>query len=98
MVMLIAQPDVEETLKAERRASGTDRWDEVWDGVYFMSPLPNIEHQYLVGMISAIFQIVLNEGKLGTAYPGVNVSDLEDDWTHNYRCPDIAVVMQGNPA
>ncbi|MBI3862807.1 MAG: Uma2 family endonuclease [Planctomycetia bacterium] len=98
MVMLVVEPRLEETLKAERRASGADRWDEVWDGVYFMSPLPNIEHQLFVGMLTATFQNVLDAGKRGTAYPGINVSDREDDWAQNYRCPDVAVFLTGSPA
>lgn len=98
MVMLVAEPHVEETLKAERRASGADRWDEVWDGVYFMSPLPNSEHQLVVGMIFVIVQGVLQEGNLGIAFPGINVSDREDDWTKNYRCPDVAVFLKGSSA
>ncbi len=31
-------------------------------------------------------------------YPGVNVSDDPFDWTTNYRCPDVAVFLPGNPA
>ncbi len=28
----------------------------------------------------------------------MNVSDRDDDWTQNYRCPDLAVVMPGSAA
>ncbi|HEY3964831.1 MAG TPA: Uma2 family endonuclease [Planctomycetaceae bacterium] len=98
MVMLVVEPQLEEALKAKRRASGGDRWDEVWDGVYFMSPLPNIEHQLLVGMLTMAFQEVLNESNLGIAFPGINVSDRETDWVNNYRCPDVAVFLHGSPA
>ena len=31
-------------------------------------------------------------------FPGVNVSDREVKWTKNYRCPDVAVFLPGNPA
>ena len=34
----------------------------------------------------------------GKVYPGLNVSDREDDWTQNYRCPDVAVYLKANPA
>ena len=36
--------------------------------------------------------------RLGKVYQGVNVSDRDDDWTKNFRCPDVAVYLTGNPA
>jgi len=98
MVMLVAEPHLEEQLRRERQESGADRFDEVWEGVYHVSPIPNIEHQLIVGRLYVILQSVLDAGGLGIAFPGVNVSDREQDWTHNYRGPDIAVVLKGNPA
>ena len=26
--------------------------------------------------------------------PGANITDLEEDWTHNYRCPDVVVFLK----
>jgi Uma2 family endonuclease len=31
-------------------------------------------------------------------FAGCNVSDREVDWAYNYRCPDVAVYLKGNPA
>ena len=45
MSLLVSDPELKERLLAERRASGGDRYDEVWDGVYVMSPLADDEHQ-----------------------------------------------------
>jgi len=98
MVMLVAEPHLEEQLRRERKESGADRFDEVWEGVYHVSPIPNIEHQMIVGRLCVIFQVVLDPGGLGTAFPGVNVSDREEGWNHNYRGPDVAVVLKGNRA
>jgi Uma2 family endonuclease len=98
MVMLVAEPYLEEQLRRERKESGADRFDEVWEGVYHVSPIPNIEHQLIVGRLCAIFQAVLDAGGLGTAFPGVNVSDREQGWTDNYRGPDVAVVLKGSRA
>ncbi|QDV38812.1 Uma2 family endonuclease [Tautonia plasticadhaerens] len=95
MAMLVLDSQVEDRLREERERSGADRFDEVWDGVYVMSPLANNEHQGLASGISAVLQIVLNWGELGEVFAGVNVSDREDDWDHNYRCPDIAVYLKG---
>jgi Uma2 family endonuclease len=85
-------------LRAQRKAWGVDQFDEVWEGVYLMSPAPNIEHQQIVARLVAIIQAVLDAGGGGTALPGINVSDREDDWSQNYRCPDVAVILQGGLA
>jgi Uma2 family endonuclease len=98
MVMLVAEPGLEEQLKAERRESGSDRFDEVWEGVYCVSPIPNIEHQFIVGRLVTVFQAIIDAGDSGMAFPGVNVSDREEGWEHNYRGPDIALVLEGCPA
>jgi Uma2 family endonuclease len=60
-----------------------------------MSPLSDIQHQILATRIAAIIQIALGPGEPGIAIAGVNVSDREDNWTKNYRCPDVAVVLKG---
>jgi Uma2 family endonuclease len=82
----------------QRRASGNDRWDEVWDGVYILMPNPNIEHQGIAGRLLMVFGQVIEWPGLGRVFPGVNVSDRLDDWTQNYRCPDVAVYLNGNTA
>src|SRR4051794_26484291 len=98
MSLLVLDPVESEKLKAQRIEAGSARWDEVWDGVYVMSPLPNVEHQALVARLFFILQTVIGEPGMGTVFPGVNVSDRDDDWTHNYRCPDVAVFLRGGLA
>ena len=95
MGTLVLDPHVERKVRAERAASGADRWDEVWEGVYVMSPLPNNEHQEVVGKLTTVLEISLGWTGLGDVRPGVNVSDRDDDWTQNYRCPDVAVFLRG---
>src|SRR5947209_856377 len=72
--------------------------DEVWDGVYVTSPLPNNEHQVLAAELWLVFRTVLAAAGGGRAYNGLNVSDREDGWLKNYREPDVAVILPGNPA
>ena len=98
MTTLITDPHLEESLKAQRRAWGGDRYDEVWDGVYIMSPLPNVQHQELVSGLVGALREVLRPPVGGNVYPGINLSDRVDDWEHNYRCPDVAVFLPGNLA
>lgn len=98
MNLVVCDPQDAARLIAERRALGLDRFDEVWDGVYVMPPMPNDEHQQIVARLTAIFQDLIGWPGLGEVRPGVNVSDRLEDWTHNFRCPDVAVFLRGNPA
>lgn len=98
MAVLVFDPSLEERLKAEREASGADRYDEVWEGVYMMAPLANNEHQDLQAGLSGVFQSVIVWAGLGRAQSGANVSDREAGWEHNYRCPDVVVVLNGGAA
>lgn len=48
MTLVVNDLSLVERLKTERRQTGADRFDEVWEGVYMMAPLANNEHQELV--------------------------------------------------
>jgi Uma2 family endonuclease len=98
MATLVLDRDLEERLKAERRASGADRHDEAWDGVYHMSPPAGDEHQEIVARFSGILSNTIDLPALGSVRAGVNVSDREEDWQTNYRIPDVAVFLAGTAA
>ena len=97
MATLITDPELEEQIRAERAEWGGDRYDEVWEGMYLMNPIPNPEHMDLVGGLVWAFKNALVSGS-AMVYPGINVSDRTADWTKNYRCPDVAVVLPGGIA
>jgi Uma2 family endonuclease len=93
MVTLITDPRLEEELKAQRQAWGGDKFDEVWEGVYVMSPLPNVVHQQIAArLVIALGEVVVLTGR-GEVFPGVNLSDRAEDWKYNYRAPDVAVFL-----
>ena len=94
MTTIIHDTFVEERLKAERAASGADRYDEVWENVYMMAPMPNHEHQLLVGRFTRVLDEVVTDAELGEVVPGVNVSDRVSGWGTNYRVPDVAVFLK----
>jgi Uma2 family endonuclease len=98
MSVLVLDPGLQKRLIKQRRRSGADRWDEVWDGVYVMSPLPNDGHQKIVTFLTFILQGVIGEPGLGEVRPGINVSDRDKKWKQNYRCPDVAVILRGGRA
>ena len=80
MAMLVLDPYVEDHLVAQRKASGADRYDEVWERIYMMTPIPNTEHQFLLGRLTALLLEVIGGPKRGIVCPGVNLSraDIED--------------------
>jgi Uma2 family endonuclease len=98
MPVLVTDPDLESHLINDRKNGGDDRFDEVWEGVYIMAPLPNDEHQDLQANFVAALKDLFGWDSLARIRAGVNVSDRAEGWTHNYRCPDVAVFLPGNPA
>jgi Uma2 family endonuclease len=96
MAILVTDHRLEERLKAEREVSGADRYDEVWEGIYMITPMPT-EHQYLVARMTAVLLEVIGGPELGMVCPGVNLSreDIED-WTQDYRVADVAVLLPGS--
>ncbi len=96
MKLLILEPKTRSALIRERRRVGADRQDEVWNGVYVMSPNPNNEHQELVGNLTTCLVLAIQYTGLGKVLPGGNVSDQDTDWKQNYRCPDVLVFLKGN--
>ena len=98
MAMLSVNPVDLAHLIRERRECGGDRYDEVWDGVYVMSPLADNEHQRLALALSSAIHTALGSTEDIQVFPGCNVSSRSQRWKRNYRCPDVAVFLPGNPA
>ena len=98
MTVILTDPWLEERLRKERRATGADRYDEVWEGVYMMAPMPGDEHQELVFGFNLALGIAIAMKGLGRVRPGVNVSGRSDDWESDYRCPDVAVFLNDGKA
>lgn len=94
----ILEPLLFKELIRERQARGIDKYDEVWNGVYVMSPLASNPHQRLVTRFTVIFDTVLDGPICGEVLPGANVSDRRKGWEYNFRDPDITVVLEGSRA
>ena len=98
MPRVILQPEQFKRLLRRRRAMGGDLYDEVWDGVYVMSPLADNQHQKIGLDLATAFKMAdLGEPEV-QIFHGTNVSDRREGWRKNYRCPDVAVFLPGNPA
>ncbi len=94
MATFISDPELEKKLRAAREAMGSDRYDEVWEGVYMMAPMPDDEHQELVALLTSILVEVVRWPGLGEVRPGVNVSNQREDWKQDYRAPHVAVFLK----
>jgi Uma2 family endonuclease len=98
MAALILDKSTERRLIARRRRLGIDRFDEVWEGVYVMSPPADIEHFGAAKDLAAVLTIVVKWAGLGEVFAGVAISDRKQDWKRNFRVPDVTVFLKGNPA
>jgi len=94
----VLDPYVEEQILAERTGSDGDQYDEVWEGVYVMTPLPNNDHQVLVGEFAFVLGEAVGRVGLGQVFPGVNLSDRDEGWGKNFREPDVAVFLRDGRA
>jgi Uma2 family endonuclease len=96
--VLIHDPRVAKEFILTRQQREVDRFDEVWEGVYVVPPLARNPHQSLGTALSSIlFQVIDLEGR-GTVHAGANVSDRRSHWEHNFRCPDVVVVLKDSQA
>jgi Uma2 family endonuclease len=98
MTALITDPALERRMIARRRHLGIDRFDEVWDGVYIMAPAADNEHSRVSTNLGAAFVESIERPGLGLCFTGPNISDRKVGWAKNFRCPDVAVFLNGNTA
>jgi len=97
MAVLVTDPRLEERLIEQRRATGADHHDEVWEGIYMMAPFPTSEHQDIAAELVAILREVIDRPGLGKAFGGVNLAGEQEDWRDDYRVPDVVVFLHGGP-
>jgi len=86
--------DMPEHWLAERKRSGAERFDEMWEGVLHMSPSPNYGHQALVLDLASFLKRHWARPHGGEVIHEINVVPPEDeaDWIRNYRIPDVVVL------
>jgi Uma2 family endonuclease len=96
--MLVLDHWTESRIREERAISGAAHFDEVWDGVYIVSPAPNNTPQRLLSQLDRIFGAAIDDDGLGQVVQTVNVSDRSEDWVQNFRIPDLAVFLRGTSA
>jgi Uma2 family endonuclease len=98
VALVSLEPNELKRLVRQRRDSGADRFDEVWDGVYVMAPLADNEHQRLGLKLAIGLTDAVGSPDTIQIFAGCNVSDQATRWKRNYRCPDLAIFLPGNTA
>ncbi|WP_435016555.1 Uma2 family endonuclease [Tundrisphaera sp. TA3] len=96
--LVVLDPEDLKQIIRRRRKTGADRYDEVWDGVYVMSPIADNNHQRLASQFVIAIDGALKPQINAIVLAGTNVSDRKVKWQKNYRVPDVAVFLPGNPA
>ena len=96
--VLVCDTLLSEQLIKDRQERGIDQHDEVWEGVYMMSPLANLEHQFIAFELAHAFRSGLGRDTGALILVGVNVSDRDENWKHNFRCPDVAAYLKDTAA
>lgn len=98
MPTLVTDQLLSEELIEQRRQSGADRYDEVWEGMYVMHAYPGDEHQKIVNRLSVALTYLVEDSGEGEVRPGVNLAADASDWRHDYRCPDVVVFLNQSTA
>ena len=98
MAIMVLDPYVEQQVLAARVGSDGNQYDEVWEGVYIVSPLPNNEHQQLVLELAYVLGEAIGRSGRGRVFPGVNLSDRDKGWDQNFREPDVALFLRDGKA
>jgi Uma2 family endonuclease len=91
-------PSLVRKLLSKREASGLDRQDEMWDGIYVVSPVQDVEHRQIAAKF--LFSVAAVRGDRNEDHIafGYNISDRVEGWHKNYRIPDLVLYLSENPA
>jgi hypothetical protein len=82
-------PPAFEAFLEERRRTGADRRDEIWDGVLHVAPAPQRRHGTLLMRIAALLQPLAGPAGLEI------ISDFNIGEPQDYRIPDAGLLRSG---
>lgn len=89
--MKAVNPVAPDDLLEQRRRMGADQWDELWEGVLHMSPMPSPEHQELEYQLEDWLRRNWRRKSGGRVLHLVNLAGPEG-WPNDYRIPDLILV------
>jgi Uma2 family endonuclease len=83
--------DVPEHILTERRISGADQFDEMWEGVLHMVPPPSVENQNTEWLIEAWLRHYWKPLHPKNRVLHQVALSPDDNWRFNFRTPDIVL-------
>src|SRR6185437_14158117 len=89
--MKAVMPSILPDIQAMRQRSGADRWDEMWEGVLHMPPMPNRNHQDLEGSLESYLRFYWAPPRQAKVYHQINLAAI-GGWSNNYRIPDLVLL------
>ena len=84
LVMDPAPAEIDELIEYRRRLD-LDHYDEVWEGVLHMNPIPTGEHQLILQQLAELFGPLARQAGL---VPLMNEFGLGREGKGNFRVPD----------
>jgi Uma2 family endonuclease len=76
-----------------RKQTGADQWDEMWEGVLHMAPVPTNPHQDLAGDLLTYLKIHWARPRKAKVFHEVNLASI-GGWPRDYRIPDLLLLSR----
>jgi len=89
--MKAVMPEVPPDILQWRKRTGIDRWDEMWEGVLHMPPMPNRYHQDLEWAMETWLRTFWARPRGNRVYHQINLASV-GGWPNNYRIPDLVLL------
>ena len=89
--MRVIIPQAPPDLLQWRARTGADRWDEMWEGVLHMPPMPNRDQQELELALATWLRSFWAKPKGNRVYHQVNLAP-PGRWPDDYRIPDLLLL------
>jgi Uma2 family endonuclease len=89
--MKAVMANVPEHILEWRRRTGADRYDEMWEGVLHMAPVPNREHQDFAFALAMWLRLNWANPNGCRVHLEINIAE-EGTWPDNYRIPDLVLL------
>lgn len=90
--------EIPEQMLEQRRICGSDRWDEVWEGVLHMVSPPSVRHQDLEWQIETWLRVHWVPTRDGNKVFHQVALSSSDDWVKDYRTPDVILFSREHSA
>ena len=90
--MKAVMPVVQRGILEQRKRTGEDRWDEMWEGVLHMAPVPNRAHQDFEWALETYLRFHWARPLQAKVYHQINLAPPGGWPDQNYRIPDLVLL------